>query len=258
MRKKSKNLSYKLVVSSSIFIFICIAILSLAERPIHNFEGKCSMCHLVSNDGKHIFEKIFVREIDFQCKSCHSNLGLSHPTGMKPTMAMPEGFPLNRRGRMTCATCHKTHGEKAYLLHKGEPGRVFCYFCHKDSLKNIHGGVGLGAHSTKKYEVVDKDIFVDELSAQCMSCHDSSLGKGVNIGAGTWLHEQGGSHPIGVDYRRAYSKGGFNPPSLLHKNIRLFKGRVGCGTCHDIYSKERNQLVITNKGSTLCLECHRK
>jgi predicted CXXCH cytochrome family protein len=255
---KLKNLNYKLILFLVISV-ICIAFFSLAKRPIHDFEGKCSLCHLMAEGEKEIIKDIFLKEIDFQCTGCHSKLGLSHPTGMKPTMDMPDGFLLDSRGRLTCATCHKNHGEEPFLLIKGKPGRAFCYLCHREGLKNVHGGVGGGAHTAaKKYDITDEGMFVDDTSAECMSCHDSALGREVNIGAGTWLHDQGGSHKIGVDYMRAYAKGGFNHPSMMNENIRLFNGKVGCGTCHNRYSKEPAELVIKNKGSSLCLQCHRK
>lgn len=255
---KLKNLNYKLIVFLVIFI-ICISFFSLAEYPIHNFEGRCSVCHLMADGEKEIIKGIFVKEIDFQCKGCHNKLGLSHPTGMKPTMHVPDGFSLNSRGRLTCATCHKNHGKGLYLLNTGKHGRSFCYLCHREGLKNAHSGIGSGDYSaTKKYEITDKALFVDNISTECMNCHDSTLDKGVNIGAGVWLHDNGGSHKIGVDYMGAYAMGGFNHPSMLHKNIRLFNGKIGCGTCHNGFSKEPAELAINNRGGALCLQCHRK
>ncbi len=256
LRKKLKSSKHKLLLAL-IFIILCITLPALAKQEIHKFEGNCSMCHLVA-EGEEVFEQVFVIEIDFQCKICHNNPGLFHPTGMKPSISMPRAFSLDNRRKVTCATCHKIHSKEAYLLNRGKQGKAFCYLCHSKGLKNIHGGAGIVAHSTRKYEISNESLFVDNLSAQCMSCHDSTLGKGVNIGIGTWLHDQGGSHKIGVDYMRAYSKGGFNHPSLLNENIRLFNGTVGCGTCHNKYSKEPYELVISNKGSKFCLECHRK
>ena len=255
---KLKNLNYELILFLVISI-ICISCFSLAKPPIHDFEGKCSLCHLMVAGEKEIIKDIFVKEIDFQCKGCHNKLGLSHPTGMKPTMDMPNGFSLDSRGRLTCATCHKNHGEGLYLLNMEKPGRSFCHLCHREGLKNAHSGLGSDARSAaKKYEITDKAVFVDDISAECMNCHDSTPDKGLNLGAGTWLHDQGGSHKIGVDYMRAYAKGGFNHPSMMHKNIRLFNGKIGCGTCHSGFSEEPAELVINNRGSALCLQCHRK
>jgi len=43
---------------------------------------------------------------------------------------------------------------------------------------------------------------------------------------------------------------------VREQEIRLFEGRIGCGTCHDPFSKLPKQLVMSNKGSRICLACH--
>ena len=93
----------------------------MAKKPAHNFEGKCSLCHLNLSDGK----RIFVKEIDFLCKDCHGGLGLSHPSGLKPSMPIPDKFPLDWAGRVTCATCHDVHGSSEFLLRGEKIGRIF-------------------------------------------------------------------------------------------------------------------------------------
>mgnify|MGYP000943717110 CR=1 FL=1 len=67
-------------------------------------------------------------------------------------------------------------------------------------------------------------------------------------------------HPIGI-LMRASSRtqdGDFRlaSPNRLDRRIRLFDGAVGCGSCHSVYSKERSHLVMSNRGSALCLNCH--
>jgi len=181
---------------------------------------------------------------------------------MKPSMPLPAEFPLDNTGRVTCATCHKTHGKNPGLLNRTETGEGFCLTCHYEGLENIHASSITGAHSTKntsKYYIIDKDATVDALSIKCISCHDSTLGSEVNIGVGVWIRKNGGSDPIGVEYRKAYlERGEFVNPSRLDERIRLFNGKVGCGTCHNKYSREPYKLAINNRGSALCLACHRK
>lgn len=244
------------MLSIILFLIIAITLFSLAQGPIHNFKGMCSSCHLT--EGEKVFETIFINKIDFQCKRCHDNLGLSHPTGMKPAMKMPEGFPLDPGGRVTCATCHKIHGKDPKLLNSGVSEKTFCYLCHREGLNHIIGSADLEAHSAKKYEIIDQNNLIDDISVRCITCHDSTLGKEVNIGMGVWQHGYGGSHPIGVDFMQSYLKGDLVHPSQLDKNIRLFNGKIGCNTCHNKYSKEPSQLAISNKGSALCLACHIK
>jgi hypothetical protein len=68
-----------------------------------------------------------------------------------------------------------------------------------------------------------------------------------------------GDHPIGVQYRATRSSGDevrLVPANRLDKRVRLFDNTVGCGSCHSVYSKQSNQLVMSNLGSKLCLTCH--
>jgi len=245
------------------FLLLTIAMLPfllMAKKPAHNFEGKCSLCHLTSSDDK----RIFVKEIDFLCKDCHGNLGLSHPSGLKPSMPIPDKFPLDWAGRVTCATCHEVHGSSESLLRGENIGRIFCYTCHKGAMGR-HGGSDQPAHSrsavdVRGFEVTNKGNSIDRLSMECLSCHDSALARAsvVKIGSGIWNHGNGVSHPIGVEYMKAYRNGGLKHPSSINPSIRFFDGKIGCGSCHNIYSKERFDLAISNRGSALCLACHKK
>ncbi|MBI5026971.1 MAG: hypothetical protein HZC12_09670, partial [Nitrospirae bacterium] len=227
---------------------------SWARKEGHVFDGECFKCHLSLSGPK----TVFVKDIDILCKDCHRDLGLSHPSNMKPSMSMPRGFPLDWMGRMTCATCHDVHGKGDFLLRGGNrAGRVLCFLCHKESLGK-HAGSDQPAHSGRGFEVMDAKSPIDRLSIECLSCHDSSLAKMGSIGMGTWSHGTGTGHPIGVDYMKAFIKGGYKHPSTINKAIRLFSGKVGCGSCHNMYSKEKYNLSISNKGSALCLACHIK
>ena len=68
------------------------------------------------------------------------------------------------------------------------------------------------------------------------------------------------SHPIGMDYRyTALNKSQFYfYPSRDQKRIRLFNGKLGCGSCHSLYAQTKNNLVagFDNDNSELCLKCH--
>lgn len=64
-------------------------------------------------------------------------------------------------------------------------------------------------------------------------------------------------HPIGMDYSRvALQKASRYRYPLMNHRIRLFDGRVGCGSCHSLYSNERKFLVQHNYRGALCRECH--
>lgn len=244
-------------------VLLALPLLTTAKRQVHNFEGKCETCHLSLTGEK----MIFVRDIDFLCKDCHRDLGFSHPSGRKPSMALPEQFPVDWAGRMTCATCHAVHGGDKYLLRGSGTGKLFCYSCHKGTFESHHG-VNQPAHSNgavsgSGFQVVDSTGSIDKASRECLGCHDSTIGSSATtrVGSGTWSHDSGGSHPIGIDYMSALrkSRGGFVHPSRMNQAVKLFDGKVGCGSCHNIFSKEQARLTVKmGTRSDLCLSCHIK
>ena len=133
---------------------------------------------------------------------------------------------------------------------------LFCSACHGFDEKghilfeNSHQG---------SYQVTDRNGTLDEYTLQCVECHDRHLKNPV--GAGSWRHFSARlNHPVGVSYMNVSAKmpGQYNPSVTLPKEIRLFNGKIGCGTCHNIYSKERYKLSMNNVGSRLCMECHIK
>lgn len=80
-------------------------------------------------------------------------------------------------------------------------------------------------------------------------------------GAVTGNHVSAGSHhPVGVLYVKiaAEKPRKFNPPGALPKEIKLFRGKIGCRTCHHVDPKGKFTLVMSNSGSRLCLGCHIK
>jgi len=211
------------------------------------------------------------------CSRCHWKIteNYSHPVEVIPSGSkIPEDLPLSWNGRMTCSTCHDIHGraendrgERTFFLRRPARGKKFCMACHEQNpidviaaRKNSHKGIIPYAH-TAKYVVESPGIGIDPISMECLSCHDGSGGKAVEsrIGAGTWKHGEGsaGPHPIGVSYSLSRArKGGLKPEKIIDKNLKLFNGMVGCGTCHDPYSKRDKKLVL--KRRDLCVSCHTK
>ncbi len=69
--------------------------------------------------------------------------------------------------------------------------------------------------------------------------------------------EQCASHVIGLDYQKVSADNpDLNPRSELSPLIIFYEGKVGCLSCHSIYSYELTQLVISNQSSQLCTNCH--
>jgi predicted CXXCH cytochrome family protein len=83
-----------------------------------------------------------------------------------------------------------------------------------------------------------------------------------SLGAGTWEHLTFPrfKHPVGISFRQIAARypDEFNSPSTLPQEMRLFEGKIGCGTCHNGYSKEKYMLVMNNWRSKMCLTCHKK
>ena len=100
------------------------------------------------------------------------------------------------------------------------------------------------------------------MSLECIECHDSYMKSATDtLGAGRWNHfSKNTGHPIGINYKeiRRKNTNKFRPEVMLGREIRLFNGKIGCGTCHNIYSEEKKMLAESNMKSRLCLECHIK
>jgi predicted CXXCH cytochrome family protein len=154
-------------------------------------------------------------------------------------------------------------GVKSYLLRR--PGTDIGYFCrachehngHAPGHKELAGTAHLGSASKKAGYGGE----LDPLSASCIACHDGAAASSVEVETRRFYseHSSGGSHPIGIDYGkqgRPPRGRGLAPASRLDRRIKLFGGRVGCGTCHDFYSATAGRLVMSNDGSRLCRECH--
>jgi len=230
----------------------------------HEFsQNDCKKCH---TDEK-LSPLLMKPSIDSECIVCHSELESqkSHPVNIYPSMKIPADLPLVN-GKLSCITCHFVHPENTIgfimdnnLLRRQTRGILFCTTCHKIDSKGhiIFGTIHIG-----RYEEIDHSTRLDPLSLQCIECHDTYLRVPVSfLGAGRWYHyNKWANHPIGISYEEISRKKSkeFRPLYMLRKEIRLFDGKIGCGTCHNIYSKEPYMLVIDNNGSRLCLECHNK
>ncbi len=114
------------------------------------------------------------------------------------------------------------------------------------------------------------DVLLDAASRQCIACHES------NLNAQIVFHGERSDHPIGLDYLKlTRNNASLVPASQLNPALRLEHGRIGCLTCHVSYDKKNHlltakkraslssedadpMLTLDNKGSGLCMACHRK
>lgn len=103
---------------------------------------------------------------------------------------------------------------------------------------------------------------LDAGSSGCVSCHQDSITVSEPFEV---CHQGGCDHPVGVSYGSLTLKNrGLVPADKLDPAITLVEGKMGCLACHTPYdaavheTAEDSMLSVDNKGSALCVACHRK
>lgn len=251
-------------------VFGAVLAWSVRDENPHEFEGMCETCHLTQPVEGQV--GLFVKGIDVLCRECHEvSTKNSHPTQVFPSMSVPDAFSLNWQGMMSCATCHDPHleqvGGNEYLLRSEARGAEFCRLCHSEFSAPYaeHKSLAAMVHH-KSWTPPDPSTLnenLDKVSLECLSCHDGTVQESVNYrtaGSNALTYQDRYfTHPIGVDYAEA-ARENMELRSLddLSPYISLIEGRVGCASCHSIFSEESTLLVFDNRGSALCLECHVK
>ncbi len=207
------------------------------------------------------------------CRSCHHiEPDLSHPIDVVPSMWTPPHLVLEN-GTMTCVTCHGHRSGDAAGGPVTDPARDpgLCAACHdpvRGDARQIHaaslGRAHLLAPGTSGAQRLRGPSWPGEFDAEsqaCLECHDGTLARIPGIrtgprGPASAARLLGGRHPIGVEQRPRGAGDNLVPAHTLDPRIRLFDGRVGCGSCHNPYSGHEAMLVMSNQASALCLTCH--
>jgi len=230
-------------------------------RPFHPQNTPCTSCHMASTTiTKNNASKLLATQ-EKLCASCHEKaLKVSHPSGLTPSMKLPDIFPLDWKNEMTCSTCHNIHAITSASIRNNFSGKQLCLSCHqrsffstmKDGGSSIQQSVHKGAMG-KLFSVVDS------YSLECLNCHaNEGDTKAVSINQrGIVKHSSGAiNHPVGMRYRESLSKGNYKDISTMSKNVILPDGKVSCISCHKAYSKKHGAIIETKKTSSLCFECH--
>ncbi len=247
------------------------------EKNPHDFKkSACILCHTGNSTDIPGRLREYITDL---CEKCHQDLigdSYMHPVDIRVTdIDIPADFPLSADGMITCNTCHDVHspyelpdGTRSAYLRRPLRGKAFCDSCHKETSTSAPGHrTMLGeAHFRSKYIMIDPSQEIDPMSKNCISCHDGFFATSVSIKAGIWQHstfspgQQMANHPIGVDYEAARLKHGrktdLKPITMVDRRIQFFDGKVGCGSCHNPFSRRHKNLVMNNQGSKLCLTCH--
>lgn len=263
-------------VLALLFLLFLFAWVYSMEKEPHAFQqSECANCHVTGVTGQPA--KQSGGALSMSCKRCHAKTfseGYMHPYNVRPrNVSVPADMPLSPSGELTCNTCHNVHasyltpfGKKSYYLRRYETGKKFCETCHRAGIsKSSHNAMLGEAHFTSKYIVTDPSQNIDPMSKNCVSCHDGSFSTSAMVRVGTWTHGTDfikfdkGAHPIGIDYestRLKMVKSDLKPIGAVDRRIRFYKGKIGCGSCHDPYSTLEKNLVMSDRGSMLCFSCH--
>jgi len=250
-----------LVVAAVLLAWITVGTANVPQ-PFHPSDADCGQCHLagtqVTVDNAH---RLLASQ-EKLCGRCHpSAVEVSHPSGFSPNGAVPEDYPLDWKGDITCSTCHNVHIGGPGLLRGGRRGADLCLACHDASFFATMADGGSSVQRSGHLDASTRRFAarLDGYSRQCLGCHaeyEDSQGVGIDR-RGLLRHSQGGvSHPIGVDYAEAARRGLYRQAAQLGKGILLPDGKLGCVSCHRGYAKEHGALVVASHGADLCMECH--
>lgn len=226
----------------------------------------CSDCHLAGDEVNNENAHLLVATQEKLCATaCHpKSVQVSHPSGIRPTLAIPSVYPLDWKGDMTCSTCHNVHGSTPGLMRGSARGRKLCLSCHDSIFFNKMADQGVSMISSGHMSSVTAKVDLSGLDAdaftiQCMGCHGNHAelpgatkdGKQISRHAGNSM-----THLIGRHYSESFQKGRFKPESVVNQRLFLPGGLVSCVTCHLGYTKEHGKLRVGKQHSALCLECH--
>lgn len=89
------------------------------------------------------------------CIACHESAAVKHMVGKRPDFKVPNYLPLDEQGRITCLTCHHTHGP----LLSGNPWVSVSWFERLTNSERLHKTYLLRRNNAD--------------GGLCMACHDS-------------------------------------------------------------------------------------
>ena len=259
--------------------------------PLHHFQLSCDTCHTsdpapgISNNEADAGIYSIKGDINKLCTSsgCHDfEPSLNHPVGIRPKAKIPEGMPLDMNSRITCLTCHDgsepagatqhpDRGQERFLTRP--EGREFCGSCHRQMLGNVkqrsHWQFSTRAHlgsiNTQLPDYETEGTGFDELDAEsrtCLSCHDDVSAfippnyETRRQKAIRWADMS--DHPIGMNYDNVVSRRPNDYKPLFDEGIRLFDGKLGCGSCHSLYAKDKNHPEQNINTAAFCRKCHNR
>jgi len=259
---------------------------------LHHFTLPCESCHdttpvaAADISGAPDTAKLSTDTINRSCTSggCHDyDRTLNHPLDVEVAAAdrLPFYAPPEHANRINCLTCHMEQpapvpaAEDDSGLLTVPDGDDLCVTCHmqegndgripghwrfsdKAHLRPINPGRRFTSQTSVSVARIDTE------SMTCVSCHDEIT---VTVPQEHETYRQRmirwsrmADHAIGMRYSAivARQRGQFNYPLPDTDRIRLFDGRVGCGSCHSLYASNPAYVVTRQNNGTLCRKCHIK
>lgn len=228
----------------------------------HLQKEDCASCHLGGRNVTAQQASMLVGSQESLCGRCHPTaIRVSHPSGFQPRNKPVDTYPLDWKGDLTCSTCHEVHGSSPGLMRGTKSGKELCFACHDANFfrKMRDGGASLMVgHLSRSADA--GAVVLDVYSRQCMECHGGNADpriatsidrNGIARHAGSKVN-----HPVGVNYQKAFTYGGYRQRRVVEKKLLLPDGMVSCVSCHHGYLKDHGKLVVTTAQSRLCYECH--
>lgn len=202
-------------------------------------------------------------ELHRDCTTCHAlQVVDGHPIGVT---AAPGALPLGPGGAIECQTCHDVdadHAAPPYDLDLRLPAARLCAACHarpaRESSALFHALAIGRAHNGAEHGPQHARTSIDEDTRRCLTCHDGVTANAAMDAdrAASFVH--GPRHGSGRSYSQARQRSGLQlrPAHAILPPVRLADGRIGCGSCHSVYSPQPRLLHLPLAGGQLCLACH--
>ena len=270
-----------LIILFGPLVRICPGRSAPQDNP-HHFQQYCGDCHTLSakaDNNKDQRIGPLHRDINSSCSQggCHDlRSAINHPVGVRPSGHIPSDMPLNAKGQITCLTCHDelngSNSDHLPAFLRRSSGGDLCASCHQGSgdtaKKRSHWQFTTKAHlASNKGKSLSEDSAqrvgdIDLESYTCLGCHDNTSAVVIRDNESTLKQPRRRSemsdHPIGMSYaiKASRNSSDFNMPLTMNTRIRLFDGRVGCGSCHNLYNNEKKNLAVPSSNGNLCRQCH--
>lgn len=125
----------------------------------------------------------------------------------------------------------------------------------------------IAAGGASSVSFTDSSKSIDNLSNDCLSCHDGVMAQNFNVrvknnpkGRVMSLEDIIGGHPVGMEYENYASVNGkeYRGEVKFSNDMVFAEGKVGCLTCHNPLNSTKGHLVMKNDRSELCFACHNK